>query len=62
LFFVFLLLTSVVGVWRDLGIGTPTLATAWNVTNTLILGSFVVAALHESRATRRSLAGKMAPA
>jgi cellulose synthase (UDP-forming) len=62
LFFVFLLLTSVVGVWRDLGIGTPTLATAWNVTNTLILGSFVLAALNESRATRRTLAGKMAPA
>lgn len=58
LFFVFLLLTSVVAVWRDIGIGAPTLATAWNVTNTLILGSFIGAALHESRATRLSLAAE----
>jgi len=56
LVFVFLLLTSVVAVWRDLGIGAPTLATAWNVTNTIILGSFIGAALHESRATRLSAA------
>ncbi|WP_241992553.1 glycosyltransferase family 2 protein [Cryobacterium lactosi] len=61
LFFVFLLLTSVVGVWRDLVIGTLTLATAWNVTNTLILGTFVGTALHESyRAGRaRALTRKM---
>ena len=53
LFFVFLLLTSVVGLWRDAGIGTLTLATAWNVTNTLILGAFFCTALHESyRAAR----------
>ena len=56
LFFVFLLLTSVVGVWRDLVIGTPTLATAWNVTNTLILGTFVGTALHESHRARRARA------
>jgi cellulose synthase (UDP-forming) len=53
LFFAFLLLTSVVAVWRDVGIGTLTLATAWNVTNTLILGSFVGAALHEAHDARR---------
>ncbi|MGY4857563.1 glycosyltransferase family 2 protein [Cryobacterium sp. AP23] len=58
LVFVFLLLTSVVAVWRDLGIGAPTLATAWNVTNTVILGSFIGAALHESRATKLSLAAE----
>jgi cellulose synthase (UDP-forming) len=58
LVFVFLLLTSVVAVWRDVGIGSLTLATAWNVTNTVILGSFVGAALHESRATRLSLAAE----
>ena len=55
LFFVFLLLTSVVGVWRDAGIGSLTLATAWNVTNTLILGAFVCTALHESYRTAHPL-------
>ena len=54
LFFVFLLLTSMVAVWRDVGIGTLTLATAWNVTNTLILGTFVVTALFESRRARQA--------
>lgn len=53
LFFVFLLLTSVVAVWRDLGIGTLTLATAWNVTNTFILGAFVGTALLEQHRARR---------
>ena len=56
LFFVFLLLTSVVGVWRDMVIGTLTLAAAWNVTNTLILGTFVGTALHESHRARRARA------
>jgi len=56
LFFVFLLLTSFVAVWRDVSNGVPTLAMAWNVTNTLILGSFVVAALRESRRLRREVA------
>ncbi|WP_233199156.1 HlyD family efflux transporter periplasmic adaptor subunit [Cryobacterium sp. M23] len=54
LFFVFLLLTSMVAIWRDVGIGTLTLATAWNVTNTLILGTFVVTALFESRRARQA--------
>jgi cellulose synthase (UDP-forming) len=58
LVFVFLLLTSVVAIWRDIGIGGLTLATAWNVTNTLILGSFVGAALHESRAAKLSAAAE----
>ncbi len=62
LFFAFLSLTSVVAIWRDLGNGAPTLATAWNVTNTLILGVFVVVALREAsgqRAARRA-AGRLA--
>ncbi|GAB3140675.1 glycosyltransferase family 2 protein [Marisediminicola antarctica] len=54
LFFVFLLLTSVVAIWRDLGNGVPTLAMAWNVTNTFILGSFVVAAMRESSRQRQN--------
>ena len=49
LFFVFLLLTSFVAIWRDADNGVITLATAWNVTNTVILGSFIVAASRESR-------------
>lgn len=49
LFFVFLALTSIVAIWRDVQNGTLTLATAWNVTNTLILGAFVVAAFGELR-------------
>jgi cellulose synthase (UDP-forming) len=53
LFFVFLVLTSVVAVVRDLDNGVFTLATGWNVTNTVILGSFVVAAMREAKIGRR---------
>jgi len=53
LFFVFLLLTSFVAIARDLDNGVFTLATAWNVTNTVILGSFVVAASREDRLAKR---------
>ncbi|MEP6480586.1 MAG: cellulose synthase catalytic subunit [Rhodoglobus sp.] len=52
LFFVFLLLTSFVAIYRDVNNGIFTLATAWNVTNTIILGSFVAAAYREHRVTR----------
>ncbi|MCT9820606.1 glycosyltransferase [Microbacterium sp. W1N] len=48
LFFLFLALTTVVGVWRDVGIGEVTLATMWNATNTVILGAFVVTAAREA--------------
>ncbi len=48
LFFVFLALTSVVAIWRDIDNGVLTLATAWNVTNTLILGAFVLTAAREA--------------
>lgn len=50
LFFVFLLLTSVVAVWRDWEHGALTIATAWNVTNTGILALFIGAAFREKRA------------
>ncbi|WP_062516981.1 glycosyltransferase family 2 protein [Demequina gelatinilytica] len=64
LFFEFLLLTSVVAVWRDWDNRVPTLATAWNVTNTVILGAFLLAARREARALRkgRALAPPTAPA
>ena len=38
LFFQFLLITTVVGLWKDMGNGYGSLAVAWNATNTLILG------------------------
>ncbi|MDC7123667.1 cellulose synthase catalytic subunit [Cellulomonas fimi] len=52
LFFVFLLLTTAVGVWKDLGNGHLSLALAWNATNTLILGGFVITAWKEGHAGR----------
>ena len=54
LVFVFLLLTSVVSIWRDLGNSQLSLATAWNVTNTFILGAFMVVATRESRRNKRA--------
>ncbi|WP_182112934.1 MULTISPECIES: glycosyltransferase [unclassified Actinotalea] len=54
LFFVFLLLTSVVGAWKDVTGGTFSLALAWNTTNALILGSFVVTAWREHVALGRT--------
>lgn len=49
LVFVFLSLTSVVAVYKDAMNATVTLATAWNVTNSLILGAFIVVGLLEAR-------------
>jgi len=54
LFFAFLLLTSVVAVWRDYTNGGATLATAWNITNTVVLGAFMLAARREARGLRRA--------
>ena len=48
LVFTFLLLTSVVAIWRDLSNSQLTLATAWNVTNTFILGAFILVGLREA--------------
>jgi cellulose synthase (UDP-forming) len=54
LFFQFLLITTLVGAWKDLGNGYPSLALAWNATNTLILGSFVVTAWREGHRGRQT--------
>lgn len=53
LFFVFLVLTSVVAVARDVDNGVLTLATAWNITNSIILGAFIATALREGKALRK---------
>jgi len=45
--FVFLALTSVVAIWRDLNNAQFSLATAWNLTNTAVLGAFLVVAFAE---------------
>ena len=55
LFFQFLLITTVVGVWKDLGNGYPSLAVAWNATNTLILGGFVLTAWREGHHARAAV-------
>ena len=52
LLFVLLLLTSVVGILKDAGHQTVTLATAWNLTNTVVLAVFVIAAFRESHSAR----------
>jgi len=46
--FVFLALTSVVAVWRDIDNTQLTIATVWNVVNSFILATFMVVALRES--------------
>jgi cellulose synthase (UDP-forming) len=51
--FDFLALTSLVGIYKDLSNEALTLATAWNVTNTVIIGAFIAAGIGELRATRR---------
>jgi cellulose synthase (UDP-forming) len=50
--FTFLALTSVVAIYKDLGNGSLTLATAWNVTNTFILAAFLHAGFREVAANR----------
>lgn len=55
LVFVFLALTTVVGTWKDLSNGYPSLALAWNATNTVILGGFVLTAWREGQVARRAL-------
>jgi len=47
--FTFLALTCVVAIWRDVVNQQLTLATAWNLTNTLILGRFLLEAGREGR-------------
>nr|WP_255633303.1 glycosyltransferase [Demequina sp. TTPB684] len=55
LFFLFLSLTSVVAVYRDISNGVATLAMAWNVTNTVILGAFLIGVVRDARLLRRGL-------
>ncbi|WP_426593991.1 glycosyltransferase family 2 protein [Cellulomonas sp. McL0617] len=57
LFFAFLTLTSVAGAWKDSSNGTFSLALAWNTTNALILGAFVVVAAREARRLKRAGSG-----
>ncbi len=52
LMFAFLLLTSVVAVTKDVGHGTVTLATAWNLTSTLVFAVFIGAAMKETHLAR----------
>jgi len=47
LLFTFLVPTSFVAIWRDVNHSQLTLATLWNITNTIILGAFVAAAFRE---------------
>ncbi len=47
--FAFLFLTSLVAISKDLQHQNLTLATAWNVTNTIVIGVFIAAAFRESR-------------
>jgi cellulose synthase (UDP-forming) len=53
LLFTFLLPTSFVAVWRDVNHSQLTLATIWNITNTIILGAFIGAAFRELARRRR---------
>ena len=46
--FTFLFLTSFVAISKDIGHQNLTLATAWNVTNTIVIGVFIAAAFRES--------------
>jgi cellulose synthase (UDP-forming) len=54
LLFVFLLLTSVVAIYKDVSNGALTLATAWNLTNTFVLAAFMIAGHHEVVAARKA--------
>jgi cellulose synthase (UDP-forming) len=55
--FVFLAITSVVGIWQALTVSSFTLALFWNLLNTVILGLFVVTAFREARGNRREAKG-----
>lgn len=52
LVFQFLLITTVVAAWKASSSGVFTLALAWNATNTLILGGFIITAWREGRRAR----------
>lgn len=46
--FTFLALTGAVGIWRDVNNSQFALATAWNLTNALFLGAFLMVAAREA--------------
>jgi len=52
LVFQFLLVTTLVALWKTHSSGIFTLALAWNATNTIILGGFIVTAWREGRRAR----------
>jgi cellulose synthase (UDP-forming) len=52
LLFVFLFLTSIVAILKDIDHGTLTLATAWNITSTVVLAVFIGGAMKESHAAK----------
>jgi cellulose synthase (UDP-forming) len=60
--FAFLAVTSAVGIYKDAGNQVVTLATAWNVTNMLILGVFIASAFGELATARRAEAVAAVPA
>ena len=47
--FVFLLGTSIASIWRDYDLGYLNVATFWSVTNTLVIGAFIMVGIHEAR-------------
>jgi len=60
--FTFLLLTSVVSIWRDLSNAQLSLATTWNLVNTLTIGAFLMVAVREDRTFRRQPLTESSPA
>ncbi len=54
--FIFLLITSAVGIWRDLLQSTMNVATFWSLVNTLVLGLFVLTAWREDHRRARPAA------
>ncbi|SFJ67411.1 glycosyltransferase [Cellulomonas sp. KH9] len=52
LVFQFLLVTTLVALWKTHTSGVFTLALAWNATNTVILGGFIITAWREGRRAR----------
>ncbi len=54
LFFVFLLGTTAVGIWKSDYTHALSLSLFWNMVNTIVLGSFVVVAYREGRKAKRS--------
>ncbi len=54
--FIFLLITSAVGIWRDLLQSTMNIATVWCLINTLVLGLFVLTAWREDHHRSRPTA------